>query len=172
MADSWRAAPGAGLDLSTAVFVLQSVPGETTDALFDWSGKNLGWDIYGTGPDRAQHAPVRRPTTRPTRNPNYFDPVTKEYCPDHGKPFPVMLPETQFLTVGPFYSGSPFMGALGALPPGEGGLNPNGGFPFMWHSHSEKGAHKQQHVSRRHDDYADHRAAWRAASGMKGGTQK
>ena len=26
----------------------------------------------------------------------------------------------------------------GALPPGEGGLNPNSAYPFMWHSHTEK----------------------------------
>ena len=30
------------------------------------------------------------------------------------------------------------MGAAGALPPGEGGLNPNSGYTFMWHSHTEK----------------------------------
>ena len=42
------------------------------------------------------------------------------------------------LTLGGFYSGSPFMGTLSSLPPGQGGLNPNGGFTFMWHSHTEK----------------------------------
>ena len=68
----------------------------------------------------------------------YFDPITKEYCPDHGKPFPVVLPEQQDLTFGGWWSGSPYLGMLGALPPGEGGLNPNGGFSFMWHSHTEK----------------------------------
>jgi hypothetical protein len=36
------------------------------------------------------------------------------------------------------YGGSPFLGTLGSLPPGEGGLNPNAGFVFMWHSHTEK----------------------------------
>jgi hypothetical protein len=50
----------------------------------------------------------------------------------------VALPHQQDLTFGQFYSGSPFLGALGSLPPGEGGFNPNGGFLFMWHSHSEK----------------------------------
>ncbi len=30
------------------------------------------------------------------------------------------------------------MGDLGNLPPGEGGLNPYGGYFFMWHSHTEK----------------------------------
>jgi len=36
------------------------------------------------------------------------------------------------------YSGSPFLGDEGVLPPGEGGLNPNAGYFFMWHSHNEK----------------------------------
>jgi hypothetical protein len=57
---------------------------------------------------------------------------------DHGRPFPVILPNTLELTFGAMYSGSPFLGALGSLPPGQGGLNPNGGYFFMWHSHNEK----------------------------------
>ena len=54
------------------------------------------------------------------------------------KQFPVILPEQQNLAFGGWWSGSPFMGAGGALPPGEGGLNPNAGYFFMWHSHAEK----------------------------------
>ena len=57
---------------------------------------------------------------------------------DHGKPFPVLLPENQDLTFGGFWSGSPFLGTMAALPPGEGGMNPAGGFVYMWHSHTEK----------------------------------
>jgi len=30
------------------------------------------------------------------------------------------------------------LGTLGSLPPGEGGLNPHGGYAYMWHSHTEK----------------------------------
>lgn len=52
--------------------------------------------------------------------------------------FPVTLPDQKDLTMGLFYSGSPFLGAMGALPPGEGGYNLNNGLAFMWHSHSEK----------------------------------
>jgi len=134
-----ESAPGAGPDLSREVFTINSIPGETVDAIFEWTGKDLGWDIYGT---TVAHTCNGKPITNPQGDPAAaspgYDPVTKEYCPDHGKPFPVTLPETQFLAVGPFYSGSPFMGALGALPPGEGGMNPNGGFPFMWHSHNER----------------------------------
>ena len=80
--------------------------------------RKLGWDIYGHSPG---------------------DPIEpNEYAPDHGKPFPVIMPTNQDLTFGLWYSGSPFLGALGTLPPGEGGFNPNGGFFFMWHSHNEK----------------------------------
>jgi hypothetical protein len=64
--------------------------------------------------------------------------VAGESLADHCKPFPVTLPSQETLTFGQFYSGSPFLGALGTLPPGEGGFNPNGGYMFMWHSHNEK----------------------------------
>ena len=32
----------------------------------------------------------------------------------------------------------PFLGGMGSLPPGEGGLNPDAGFSYMWHSHNER----------------------------------
>lgn len=106
------------LDLSYEVFTIQSVPGETVDAIFEWTGEDMGWDIYG-------HAPG--------------DPLQPFEDPDdHGKSIPVTLPEQQDLTFGGFYSGSPFLGDTGRLPPGEGGLNPNGAFTFMWHSHTER----------------------------------
>lgn len=110
--------PGNGADFSELAFTTTVIPGSTADAIFTWTGEKLGWDMYG-------HAPG--------------DPMEPgEYAPDHGKPFPVVLPGTQELTFGQFYSGSPFLGAMGALPPGEGGFNPNGGFLYMWHSHAEK----------------------------------
>jgi len=57
---------------------------------------------------------------------------------DHGKPFPVIIPPRDDLAFGQFYHGSPFMGAEGDLPPSHPGLNVNGGFFYMWHSHTEK----------------------------------
>jgi hypothetical protein len=106
------------VDLSHEVFTVQSFPGQTVDSIFTWTGQGMGWDIYG-------HAPG--------------DPMeTNEDPNDHGKPFPVLLPESGDLAFGGFWSGSPFLGALGALPPGEGGLNPSGGYAYMWHSHTEK----------------------------------
>lgn len=118
-----------GADLSYKVFTIPSVPGETVDAIFEWTGKDLGWDIYG------------HDGTEPgiCENPNdIYDPNTNEYCPDHGKPFPVTLPQNLDLAFGGFWSGSPFLGAAGVLPPGEGGLNPDAGYAYMWHSHNEK----------------------------------
>jgi FtsP/CotA-like multicopper oxidase with cupredoxin domain len=109
---------GLGSDLSYEVFTVQSVPGQTVDAIFTWTGEGMGWDIYGH--DLAD-------PMEPGEDPN-----------DHGKPFPVLLPEKGDLTYGGFWSGSPFLGTLGGLPPGEGGLNPLGGFAYMWHSHTEK----------------------------------
>jgi hypothetical protein len=62
----------------------------------------------------------------------------REYCPDHGKPIPVSLPNVLQMELGPFYSGSPFMGVTGFRPPGNTPLNPVGGFAFMFHSHVER----------------------------------
>lgn len=126
--------PGATpLDLSHEVFTVQSLPGQTVDAIFRWTGKDLGWDIYGDPTDPAYvHA------CGPDVDAEGLDPVTREFCGDHGKPLPVTLPEQLSLTFGGFYSGTPFFGTLGLLPPGQGGLNPNSGFTYMWHSHTEK----------------------------------
>ncbi len=118
-------------------FTTLSVPGQTVDQIFTWTGKDLGWDIYGTGEDY-EHSCNGISVNAATPASPGFDPGTHEYCPDHGGELPADLPEAQNLAFGGFWSGSPFMGDLGDLPPGEGGLNAFGGFFFMWHSHSEK----------------------------------
>lgn len=109
---------GAGPDLARFDFTMKVASLQTYDALWEWTGKGLGWDIYGHAAGDA------------------LEP--SEYAPDHGKPIPVILPELQDLTFGGFYSGSPYLGASAGLPPGEGGLNLNGGLYFMWHSHTSK----------------------------------
>lgn len=111
--------PGvSGPDLAQSVFTIPSTPGGTVDALFTWTGAKLGWDVYG-------HMAS--------------DPMApNEYAPDHGKPFPVTLPNDQQSTYGQHYGGSPFLGTSGVLPPGNGGFNAAGAFMFMWHSHNEK----------------------------------
>lgn len=140
-------------DLASKVFTIQSVPGQTVDALFDWTGEGLNWDIYGTPADGMIAHGCTDNVINDSAGPpytagsdGYADPADAivpgiypwEYCADHDKPFPVALPDNKDLFFGGWYGGSPFLGALGALPPGEGGLNPNGGFSFMWHSHTEK----------------------------------
>ncbi len=100
------------------LFTVPSTPGSTWDGIWEWTGKDLGWDMYGH---------------------NASDPLEpNEWAADHGKPIPVDLPELGSLAFGGFYGGSPYLGALGSLPPGEGGLNPDAGFSYMWHSHTER----------------------------------
>ena len=106
-------------------------PGQTQDTIFSWTGKRLGWDAYGdpTDPEFAHTC---------TDSGDGHDATSSEWCADHGKPIPVTLPNLQNISFGGLWSGSPYLGHLGSLPPGEGGLNPFGGFTFPWHSHAEK----------------------------------
>jgi len=124
------------------LFTILSTPGSTTDAIWEWTGKDLNWDLYGmsnTLSDGSPHTCNGKAVGQP-QDPGApeFDPVTHEYCADHGKEMPVVLPSYNNLAFGGFYSGSPFLGDLGSLPPGEGGLNPGAGWAFMWHSHTER----------------------------------
>jgi manganese oxidase len=113
-------------DLAVSNFTIQTVPGNTYDALFTWTGKGLNWDFYGPcdagkpGHD-ATHLMLHEPTDG-----------------SHCKEFPVTLPEQQALAFGGMWSGSQYLESLEALPPLQGGLNPGGGFSFMWHSHTER----------------------------------
>lgn len=127
--------PGvSGPDRTSLGFTNETFPGETYDLLFKWTGAGLGWDMYGytnaTEPaycDASNNATAAYPADKMT-----------QLATDRCKPFPVVLPELQDLTFGPFYSGSPYLGNAGQLPPGEGGFNANNGYFFMWHSHSER----------------------------------
>lgn len=123
-----ESASGVGPDLSSADFTIRSIPGQTVDLIFEWTGKNIGWDVYGTN---NAHACNEDPVT-------HEDPATHEWCPDHGKPFPVVLPNQQDVQFGEYYSGSPYLGQFGVLPQGHPGLNENGGYFHIWHSHNEK----------------------------------
>jgi hypothetical protein len=139
-------------DLAVSNFTNNTLPGATYDAIYAWTGRNLGWDVYGPIDDTCTDTapadgfadgivPLRHchnASCTDTAPADGFDDFTKEWCADHGTPFPVLLPAINSLTFGQFYSGSPFLGSAGALPPGEGGFNPNAGFFFMWHSHNEK----------------------------------
>jgi hypothetical protein len=100
------------------------------DLIFEWTGAELGWDVYGTA-DVYPHSCSPAPGTD-------LDASTHEYCPDHYKPVPVIIPGPLDLSFGPYYSGSPYLGSFGTLPPGTPMLNEQAGHFHMWHSHNEK----------------------------------
>jgi len=143
-------------DLGRSDNTLNSAPKQAVDMIWVWTGKGLNWDIYGpvdttctdanndmlddnTGlvchDDNCVDLVDNRTGVAP---PDGFDDTNYENCADHGKALPVALPGVQDLTLGPWWSGSPFLGNVGDLPPGEGGLNPFGGYFLVWHSHNEK----------------------------------
>jgi len=123
---------GVTANLGRSDNTVNSAPKQAVDILWTWTGKGLGWDIYGHDTNH---------TCTDSDADGFADGTSTypgEYCPDHGKAFPVTLPGVGELTLGGWYSGSPFLGDVGDLPPGEGGLNPFGGYFFVWHSHAEK----------------------------------
>jgi hypothetical protein len=134
---------GAAADLGRSDNTLNSAPKQAVDMIWTWTGKDLNWDIYGTG-EQYEHScnDVLVTDADPNNLPAgpEFDLITHEYCADHGKNVYdlVTLPGAQDLTLGGWWSGSPFLGDTGDLPPGEGGLNPFGGYFLVWHSHAEK----------------------------------
>ena len=125
---------GVVADLGRSDNTINSAPKQAVDALWSWTGAKLNWDIYGH--DTA-HVCIDGDGD------GFGDEADgstyeHEYCPDHRKPIPVTLPGAQDLALGGWWSGSPFLGDTGDLPPGEGGLNPFGGYFLVWHSHAEK----------------------------------
>jgi len=141
---------GTGADLANNANATVVYPGDTVDAIMIWRPVNVGWDVVGHGDD-VDNPPLGFSTGGAPGSEDIdnngngvFDtcaaqpPEPWEDPADHCKLFPVKLPSQQDLTFGQFWGGSPFLGALGALPPGEGGFNPWGGFFFMQHSHNEK----------------------------------
>ena len=149
---------GATADLGRSDNTLNSAPKQAVDMIWTWTGKKMNWDIYGpintactdsdndmaddvTGllcNDSVCSANDLVDNVTGAAGPDGFDDDNYQYCPDHGKALPVTLPGVQDLTLGGWWSGSPFLGDTGDLPPGEGGLNPFGGYFLVWHSHAEK----------------------------------
>ena len=112
------------------VFTVPTVSGQSLDGIFEWTGQGLNWDVYG--PDSPH-------TCSPISAILPFDQVTYEYCPDHGKPFPVTAADPNIVANGLWYGGTPYLGDGGAgLPPGSDGVNPGSGYAYMWHSHDER----------------------------------
>lgn len=112
------------------IFTVPTVSGQSLDGIFTWSGQGLNWDVYG--PDVA-HTCTPISATAP------FDQVTYEYCPDHGRPFPITATDPNIVANGLWYGGTPYLGDGGVgLPPGSDGVNPGAGYAYMWHSHDER----------------------------------
>ncbi len=115
------------------VFTVPTVSGQTVDAIFTWTGQGLNWDVYG---------PITGPTAHTCNavSPSVLDPVTKEYCPDHGKLMPVTPPDHNIVANGLWYGGSPYLGTKVStlLAPGTDSQNTGGSYAYMWHSHDER----------------------------------
>jgi FtsP/CotA-like multicopper oxidase with cupredoxin domain len=143
------------------LFTTPSVPGQSQDQIFAWTGQGLNWDVYG----RTQSHPcngvavadaiANLATATPTataiglalagKGGGYtspFDTTTKEWCPDHGKDIPVAPPDPQAVANGLWYGGTPYLGMQSAnptpLPPGAVRQNSDAGYAYMWHSHNER----------------------------------
>ena len=114
------------------LFTTSTTPGQTIDALFQYTGKGLNWDMYAHTSDTPDASPegnggapcvadgngyyTTASGALPTA-PNYF-----EWCADHRKPLeehpfgtvgqggPVTLPDPNILVNGAWYSGSPYLG--------------------------------------------------------------
>ena len=144
-------------------FNTDTTPGQAEDGIFYWSGKGLGWDIYGHTPHNAGN-----PSCVPDAN-GYYTTASGasassanyyEWCADHNHPLetnPVGQvggggPATQFdpliATNGLWYNGTPYLGSDAVMrsrgptpmPPGKATQNPleESGIVFMWHSHNER----------------------------------
>jgi len=141
------------------LFTTTTTPGQAMDAIFQWSGKGLNWDVYGHG-----YAGDTSTTCTPDANGFNSDPTAPNYyewCADHNKPLeakpfgavgaggPMTLPDPNIVVNGPWYSGTAYLGpeaaarAVGATPiPPFGTIANNSGseagFAYMWHSHNER----------------------------------
>jgi len=125
------------------LFTIPTVSGQTVDAIFTWTGQGLNWDVYGTQAHTCNGKPLSSIAGDPTAQSAGFDPVTHEYCGDHGKPFPVTQPDPTIVVNGQWYAGTPYLGLQSAgnqtpEAPGTLNQNPQGGYAYMWHSHNER----------------------------------
>lgn len=132
-----------GPDLARSDNTLRMVPGQTVDAIYEWTGKGLNWDAYGIADGHTCNGVTIAAAAADSSLPALllnggFDPVTKEYCPDHGKPLPTVIPSTLEMTFGDVFSGSPYLGSTGGVPVGAGRLGSGGAYFHMWHSHNER----------------------------------
>ena len=127
-------------------FTFTAPPGQTQDAIFTWTGKGLGWDIYnhkaGDGstciPDASGYYTSASIPPAPANAANYG-----EWCADHNTPIPVTPPDPTIVATGQYYGGSPYLGLSGIgqqtlLAPGVVKQNPGAAYCYPWHSHHER----------------------------------
>jgi manganese oxidase len=130
----WATYRNAAVDMASPDFTVRSVPGQTMDLIYEWTGKGIGWDIYGT-------ETINPHTCLPDAN-GYHSIATdknyREWCADHNKAIPVIIPGQLDISYGEHYGASPYLGMTGSLPQGHPGLNTTGGYYHMFHSHNEK----------------------------------
>lgn len=123
------------------LFTTPSVPGQSQDQIFSWSGKGLNWDVYNHhAGDGSTCVPDAAGFNAVPGSPNLG-----EWCADHLKPIPVAPPDPTIVAIGQWYGGTPYLGiqSTGAFtatnePPGTLNQNPQAGYAYMWHSHNER----------------------------------
>ena len=124
-------------------FDTDTTPGQAADGIFYWSGKGLGWDIFGHTPTNGAANPPCYPdvngyytnlSTPPAVIPTYTAGVMTsgtsnyyEWCADHDIPLevnpvgqvgsggPMTLPDPLIVTNGLWYNGTPYLGAEAVL---------------------------------------------------------
>jgi FtsP/CotA-like multicopper oxidase with cupredoxin domain len=147
------------------MFTTTTTPGQTMDAIFQWTAKGLNWDVYGHFAGSGTSVSDEHDTCVADAN-GYYTSVPAaynfyEWCADHNvalesKPFgtvgssgPVTLPDPNITALGAWYSGSPYFGpnanarSVGPTPIPPFGTIANdpgaeAGFAYMWHSHNER----------------------------------
>jgi FtsP/CotA-like multicopper oxidase with cupredoxin domain len=131
--------PSKGALAGPLLFTIPTVPGQSVDAIFSWSGKGLNWDVYNhRAGDGSRCIPDAAGFHSVASDPNYG-----EWCADHLKPIPVTPPDPQIVANGQWYGGTPYLALSGQfnpvnLPPGTLNQNPGAGYAYMWHSHNER----------------------------------
>jgi FtsP/CotA-like multicopper oxidase with cupredoxin domain len=149
-----------------ALFTTTTTPGQAMDGIFYYTGRGLNWDMYGHNPassDSSAKLPCVADANGYNTGGNAYQQINFwEWCQDHYKPLqaapfgdvagggPVTLPDSNILTNGAWFGGSPYLGPdatvravgpTGTTPPsGTIANSPTGeaGFAFMWHSHNER----------------------------------
>ena len=111
-----ESAPGAGPDLAVSDFTIPRLPGRR-------------WTPSSSGPARTRLGHLRRPGHDCVDgNGDNFDDTTYEYCPGPRQALPGDSARATGAHLRRVLERQPVPGRLDALPPGQGGLNPNGGF--------------------------------------------